>query len=258
MKPFKYIVAFLFLTACAVPEPLVKLNPSTIENQDYWNLGEQFVFHNDKNVWYDCAFNRMDNNTIVYDVKITNMSDSAILVDPISFIQRVYIVDSVMYAYDNATDPEWVLSFLALDERKAVAAGKNANTLALCSAVLTVGATVAVAVSDNKKEDKEKAIEAIGDVNQIVQVSSESVAESADIRAQDNWTVRKSLEECFLRKTTLPKGFYIEGEVHFPYYKKAKWYDVVLTSENTKATFLFKQRLIYPVYNNVPQQRSAE
>lgn len=249
MKPISIIVITFLLTGCAVPEPLVKLSPSTIQNQDYWNLGQQFVYSNDKNIWFDMGFNRVEYNTIIYDVKITNLSDSAILVDPATFVQYGYKNDSLKITSDNASDPEFILSFLVLDENIANARARNASTVSLFSAVVATGASVAVVVAEKNEEKKEQLLETIDVANTVTQISSNAVEESSNIRAENNWNKRCSLAEALLRKTTLPSGFYIDGEVRFPFHKEATWYTVNLKANKAKSTFFFKQKLIYPEYN---------
>jgi hypothetical protein len=257
------LISVILISGCAVPSPITKLTPSTVENRDYWNMGQQFVYASDYNVWFDCAFNRIENNMLIFDVKVTNQSDTLVLVDPAEFAQQVYINDTLLVAQRNANDPEAVLLNLNIKENIAAAEAKNAATVGIISAVLLTGAVVAVAVSDNNNNhhrhnnhnNAEAAITTAIVADGVAQTASSS-AEEANVRANNNWTYRKSLAESFLRKTTLRKGFYIDGEVHFPYFPNAKWYRLIFTSGKAKADFLFKQQLIYPVatYNNANNQ----
>ncbi len=246
MKKIKYIVVIFLIGGCAVPAPIIKLTPSTIQNKDYWNMGQQFVFTSNKNIWFDCAFNRVENGRIIYDVKVTNESDTAILVDPSLFFQRVFLNDSFKIAENHALDPEFILTRLQMDENIAVANSKNATAFAVTSAIITGGAVIAVASSKKDDETKEKMVNTIVASNDLAQVSASYAREDADIRSENNWTMRKSLAERFLRKTTLPKGYYIDGEVHFTYFDNTKWYEIVLVAESAEATFLFKQNIINP------------
>lgn len=239
-------VVLLLLGGCAVPAPVVKLTPSTIENKDYWNMGQQFVFTNNQNVWFDCAFNRCERGKLIFDVKITNESDTAVLVDPVAFYQEVFKNDTARIASDPATDPEVFLELLQLNENTNIARAKNARALSICSAVISTGASVAVVSSKKSDEEKVNALDAIRASNTLTQIAATSMGEAADIRAQDNWTTRRSLSEAFLRKTTLPSGSYIDGEVHFPYNQYARWYRLVFSAGKAMADFHFRQRLIYP------------
>lgn len=247
------IIIVIILCSCAVPSPLVKITPSTIHEKDYWNLGQQFVYKDYKNVWFDCAYNRCEGGNLIFDVKVSNQSDTAILVDPALFSQNVYENDSQKIAYNYAYNPEVVLTSLEMDENASVASAKNAAVFGLCSSVLSLGASVAVIASNKSNEDKSEMLNVISSTNELAQSSSSAVIESSNIRAENNWTRRKSLAESFLRKTTLPKGYFIEGEVHFPYYEKANWYDINLCAGKSEVSFLFKQNLIYAnSYNNIP------
>lgn len=240
------IILLLGITSCSTPAPIVKLTPSTLNTKDYWNMGQHFVFSTHKGVWFDCAFNCIDRDKIVYDVKISNESDTAILVDPELFRQKVYLNDSIVISQDYADNPEAILDQLKLDENVAIAQAKNANILSICSTIISVGASIAVATSNKDVDKKINTLNAIAASNDLVQVSSASMAESANVRSADNWTRKKMLNEAFLRKTTLPKGTYIDGEVHFPYHKKANWYDLVFAVGNANAYFYFKQETIRP------------
>lgn len=241
------IVLFLLVLAgCAVPAPLVKVTPSTLENKDYWNMGQQFLYTNSKDVWFDCAFNRLEGNKLIFDVKINNLSDTTVLVDPAQFLQSVYVNDTVKSGLNYAFDPEEVLTQLKLDENVSVAKAKNGAAFGICSAIIATGAVVAVATSKKDERKKEELINTISAASDVAQVAAVATVESANARADNSWTTRRSLEDQFLRKTTLPKGYYIDGEVHFPYIPTAKWYDITFPVGKSKATFLFRQQFVYP------------
>ncbi len=242
-KTLIYGLLLLITTACTTTAPLVKLTPSTLENRDYWNMGQQFVYSNNKNIWFDCAFNRVENGKLVFDVKITNQSDSTVLVDPVLFQQNVYKNDSLLMKTDQADDPEEVLTRLKVEENQAVAHARNASVLSICSAIITAGASVMVATSDKSPKEKAKTLDILAIGNDIVQIATAVSADANNMRASDNWTRRRDLSEAFLRKTTLAKGYYIDGEVHFPYYKKAHWYDLRFNVGDAVAFFYFRQQL---------------
>lgn len=260
MKNFIFYCGIaLLLASCAMPAPVIKLTPSTLQTKDYWNQGQQFVYSNDKNVWFDCAFNRVESGKLIFDVKIDNQSDSAVLADPAGFLQVIYQNDTVKLGQNVAYDPEQTLLNLQLGENEAKARSKNAAVFGITSAIIATGAIVAVEASRKDDEKKENISNAIGMAGDIAQTAAVATVESSNIRAADNWNMRKTLAEQFLRKTTLPKGFYIDGEVHFPYVEKAKWYNIILTVGRSKADFLFKQVLIYPVNPNAtPSPRNNE
>lgn len=243
-KTHIYGLILLITVGCSTTAPLVKLTPSTLENKEYWQMGQQFVYANNKNIWFDCAFNRVENGKLVFDVKVTNQSDSIVLVDPSLFEQFVYKDDSLRLGYNPADDPEEVLTQLKLAENQAVAHAKNASILSICSAIFSAGASVAVAVSDKDTEKKVNTLNKIAAGNEVVQIATAVSTEANSMRAGNNWTRHRNLSEAFLRKTTLAKGYYIDGEVHFPFYKKANWYDLKFTVGNAVAFFYFKQNLI--------------
>jgi hypothetical protein len=254
MKKGLFLLFLISLLAgCAAPSPLVKLTPSTIANEDYWSLGQQFVFTNEKNIWFDCAFNRFENGNLIFDVKITNETDTAILVDPNLFVQRVFKNDSFRIAQNFASDPELILYQLSKDEKVAASNAKKAAAFGICSAIISMGAAVVVAASDMDYDIKDNILNSIVATNDIAQISSGLMAESSNIRAEENWTMNKNLSEILLRKTTVPKGYYVDGQIQFPYYDKAKWYEISMQAGNSKGEFLFRQYLEYPSVDNNSQ-----
>ena len=246
MKPIRYFyILTILVTACATPAPIVRLSPSAVGNKEYWNLGQHFIYATDNNILYECGFNRIENNKLIFDVKITNQSDTDVLIDPASFKEEVFGKDSMIFAEYNAFDPELVLLSLNMDQNIQEAKAKNAAVFSICSSIITAGATIAVAASDKKEEEKESAYNTLDAANSIAQTASGEAIESANIRSEKNWTQQKSLSEAFLRKTTLPKGYYIDGEVHFPYKQDATGYNVILKSENSEVNFHFQQTKIF-------------
>jgi|GEM_PF-3200914 hypothetical protein len=241
-----YLALIAVFASCAVPAPVVKLTPSTLQNKDYWNMGQQFVYATDKNIWFDCAFNRVENGKLIFNVKVDNQSDTAVLVDPVAFLQIIFKNDSVKWGQNLAYNPEQTLLNLQLSANESSARAKNATVFGITSAIIATGAIVAVATSKKDDVDKEDLVNTISFAGDVARTAAFATAESSNIRAADNWTMRKTLEEQFLRKTTLPKGCYIDGEVHFPYIQDARWYNIGLSAGNSKADFLFKQKLVYP------------
>lgn len=250
MKPIIAILsAVLVFTSCITSNPIVKLTPGTKQNKDYWKLGQQFIYANNNNIWFDCAFNRKDGDNIVFDVKIDNQSDSAVLVDPARCIQSVYGYDSSLIARRKAFDPEQILLFLDMEERMAADQARNAAALSIFASLLTAGANIAVETSNKDEREKARTINAINASNAAVQVTTNAIAQSSDIRAEKNWATRRNLSMQFLRKTTLMPGQYIDGEIHFPYNKDAKWYELTFFAGDSKVVFWFNQKLLYPSYN---------
>jgi len=243
-KIFFYGLTLIILSSCGTTAPLVKLTPSTLENKDYWNMGQQFVCADNKNILFDCAFNRMENNKVIFDVRITNQSDSLVLVDPALFEATVYKNDSIRLGNCNAYDPEIVLAELKVDENRAIARANRSTGLSILSSLVTAGAAFAIAASDEKPSQKEKKLNKLAFGNDMVQIAVAANAGANNMRAERNWTQHRDLSEAFLRKTTLPKGYFIDGEVHFPYYKKALWYDLRFNVGNAVAYFYFEQALI--------------
>ena len=100
---------------------------------------------------------------------------------------------------------------------------------------------MAVITSNNDYIKKDKLLIANDARNLVTQASAQIVAENADNLANN----LNNKQRLLLRKTTLPKGYFISGEVYFPYNKEAKWYDFHIKTENSGADFLYRQNLIY-------------
>lgn len=246
MRIVYFIIIAVLLASCAVPAPIIKLTPSTIQNKDYWNLGQQFVFAENRNVWFDCAFNRIENGKIIYDVKITNESDSAVLVDPVFFMQQVFKNDSLLIGSNFAENPEMTLLNLELQENVDQAHTKNVTAAAITSAVILLGVGIAVAASSSSDEPAQETYVETSSVEEEPVEFFENTNET-NVRTWNNWTNRTYLAERFLRKTTLPKGYFVDGEVHFPYDQNALWYRLIFKAGKAETDFFFKQYMIYPV-----------
>ena len=114
-KSFTIIAITLLLTGCFAPRPVARLFPKTEGKKEYWNMGKQFVQDANNQISYECAFKNVENNKVVYYVKITNNSDSDILVIPEQFSQLVYATGAKEIVSDKADDPEMVLLNLDLE-----------------------------------------------------------------------------------------------------------------------------------------------
>jgi len=242
-------ILIIVVYACATPAPVIRLSPSTVENSDYWNLGQHFVYASDNNILYECGFNRVENNKLIFDVKITNQSDTTILIDPAVFMQEVYNNDNKLIVKTNAFDPELVLIGLNINENIEKAKAKNAAAFMIGAAIISAGALVAVSASNKSEEKKEVMYNSIDASKTVTEVAAGAAVVSSSARAEDNWTQHKSLSEAFLRKTTLAKGYYIDGEVHFQYNEDATWYRLIFQAEKSQVDFNFRQSKIY----NIPQ-----
>jgi hypothetical protein len=250
-KSILWYILIIVISGCASQEPVIRLSPSTVDNKDYWSLGQHFVYASDNNILYECSFNRIYNNKLIFDVKITNQSDTSVLVDPSLFYQEIYKNESDKIAQNNAYDPELILVGLQLDQNMQNARAKNAAVFFIGAALLTTGALIAIESSHKNEIEKEVECNEIEATNAIAQTASIATMASSDIKAEDSKIQQGSLSDAFLRKTTLAKGFFIDGEVHFPYYDNAMWYHLFFTSGNSQVDFHFRQSKIYsiPGYN---------
>jgi hypothetical protein len=236
----------ILLTGCYTAAPVVKLWPKTEDKKDYWNMGQQFVCDENKKVSYECAFKRVELGKVIYNVKITNFSDTAILVAPEQFWQTVYKNDSLVMATDQADNPEQVLLNLELEGSRAHAASKNALATGIVTGVVTGGAMIAVATSDKDVETKTSAVNTIGDVGSVVVGSSLMTSDESKANVAENYANHDQLSNSYLRKTTLPPGYYIDGEIRLPYHENARWYCLQLGIANSGVVFYFRQILFYP------------
>jgi hypothetical protein len=244
------IISILLLTNCVVPTPVVKLWPKTVDKKEYWNMGRQFVCDEDNKVSYECAFKKLEGGKIVFDTKITNYSDTDILVAPEKFWQHVYKDDTLKLSTDQADDPEIVLLNLELEGSRAKAASKNAIATGIVSGVVTGGAMAAIATSNKDDETKAIAGNIVGNTGNLIIGSSLVAADEANIQASENYNQHMQLSNSYLRKTTLPPGYYIDGEIRFPYHEDARWYCLQLGTGNSGVVFYFRQILFYPAQYN--------
>ena len=126
------------------------------------------------------------------------------------------------------------------------AQAKNAAVAGLVSSAASVGSAIAVVASDKDNEKKAETLEAIGDANDRIVGASMEVMEGANQTFALNQEEFERFSNSYLRKTTLFPGYYIDGEVRFPYYENAKWYYISFGVGASQVKFDFCQIPVFP------------
>jgi hypothetical protein len=245
-KSFSLIAVTILLTGCFAPKPVARLYPKKDEKKGYWNMGQQFVQDENNHIAYECAFKKVEFGSVVYYVKVTNNSDSDILVSPENFEQVVSLIGPNETISNKADDPEMVLLNIDLESSQARATAKNAAVTGIVTSAAIVGTAAAIAASKKDDEKKAEALEVVGDVGNIAVNTSMAVMDEAHQTVAQNQQQYNKLSDSFLRKTTLFPGYYIDGEVRFPFNERAVWYNIHLGARNSKVEFNFYQILFYP------------
>jgi hypothetical protein len=240
------IIITILLAGCVSPRPVARIYPKKDGKKEYWNMGQQFVQDENNRITYECAFKKVENGSVVYYVKVTNNSDSDILVSPEKFEQDAFLTDLKKTVSSKADDPEMVLLNLDFESSRARATAKNAAVTGIVTSAAVVGTAAAIAASEKDDEKKAETLEVVGDVGNLAVNTSIDVMDEAHHTVARNQQQYNKLSDSFLRKTTLFPGFYIDGEVRFPYYESALWYNIHLGTGNSKVEFNFYQILFYP------------
>lgn len=256
IQNYGLVLLFFLLNSCATPEPVVRLWPSTIGKTEFWNMGQQFVCDHNGKITYEIGFSKVQSGKVFFNVRITNQSDKNVLVAPEMFEILAYRQDSLLLARTYAYNPEMMMFLLEMQNNQARATAENAAAAAIVTGILLGGAAIAVAASNMEDEKKETASDVIETTGDIVFSSAANESEEAQETIHRNTYQMERFSNSMLRKTTLLPGYYIEGEVQFPYYTFANWYQIILNAGNSSVDFHFRQVIHYPVsYQSTNQIR---
>lgn len=254
---FYLFVLAISLSSCAVPQPVVRMEPAADQNIR-WDYGQAIVEKSVDSLFGRAAFDHAEKEFLVFNVDVTNLSQRDQLVAPELF----YITTSTGTRY-FALDPEKQLFSMEVQENVREANAKNAAVLAGVAAAVAVTAVVVSEIKDNKDNNNsnnnntENRNNNRDNTNFLLSVPLVINSGSADqSNAQpniDNFEPDRPTTEdrgfwmdYTLRKTTLAPGEKARGKVLFHRQDALKDFLLMLPVEQSVFSFGFKQKVFQP------------
>ena len=249
MKPYKIIFLFfssivpLLLTNCSPSQnSILNLKPQTENNE--WYKGKEIATVDNDSLNIKISFDRSENNDYVFDIEITNYSETPILVEPERFIYKVKsgkIYEGKAIEL-RALDPEKVIQ----DLQKNYAIHKNdIETQAMVSSfgsfLQFVGQTKALITNDSELSERLD--------HQTKRMQENQLIENIENNRISNYLDNSSYiwEILALRKTTLYPFQSIAGKVFFPISELAETLEFIFPIGGYELKILYNQTNI-PLY----------
>jgi hypothetical protein len=255
---FYSIVLAVSLSSCAVPQAVVRVEP-TGDQKVRWDYGQAIVEKSVDSLFGRAAFDHAEKEFLVFNVDVTNLSQRDRLVAPELF----YITTSTGTRY-FALDPEKQLFSMEVQENVREANAKNAAVLAGVVAAAAVTAVVASEIKDakenrnnNSNSNNENRNNNQSNTNFLLSVplvinsssADQSIVQSNIDNFEPNRPTTRDRDfwmDYTLRKTTLAPGEKARGKVLFSRQDALKDFLLMLPVEQSVFSFGFKQKVFQP------------
>ncbi len=247
----------LGLSACFAPQAVIRMEPAA-DQKVRWDYGQAIVEQSVDSLFGRAAFDHAEKDFLVFNVDITNLSQSDQLVAP----EQFYLTTNTGTRY-FAIDPEKELFSMEVRENVREANAKNAAVLAGVVAVAAVTAAVVSEVNDkdnnngnNNNNNNEIRNNRNNDntnlflsVPLVINSASESAVQpnvgpfepnAPTINERGFWT------DYTLRKTTLAPGEKVRGKVLFRRQDALRDFLLMVPVEKSVFSFGFKQKVFQP------------
>lgn len=232
------------LTGCFYkPEPVVRLNPSTIHDTT-WVQGVEVALSEDDDISALLGFGS-SGDCIVMLCEITNTGYEPVTVNPADFSCR-YIAQgkknmSMLY---SAYNPRAEIDSIDVAIEKELAEGQNIATANAIGGTLDfVGTVVDIFTKSKTEQDKKDKEERSEDRDKRYEDRKESIA-AHEKRLETLHYHKVALIENLLQITTLAPGDSVSGHVRFPKITNAQQLEFHIRCGTSDAVFYFDQRLI--------------
>ena len=230
-----FIISLFLIQSCSAPKSLIKLEPT--QETTKWLYGQEFARDSVSGIIYEVGFDQIVEPNYLFDFDITNRSNLEILIDPKDFYY-IPLNDSLQPMVDeyfHASDPEEEI--LNIEKKLSITEARRKNNIALSIVGLGIDiATAAITASDdNPHNDYFRT-----DMFNAVQVGNMA----NEFEAADLNELRESWSQSTIRKTTLEPGYSMKGKVFFPFFRDAKYLELVLPIDDQDMRILFQQKYI--------------
>lgn len=259
-----FIAMVFIIASCATPSPVVRITPK--ETKTTWEQGKEFVSYQKNDFTIHCAYHGINDKSLIFDVEVINNSPEDFLLAPEQFVMYTDsgkwdpITNQIVYSTFpiNATDPEYELLKLEMEESVTIAKMKNNQTASAIVAIVSIPVIAAAAISDandsndNNEEEVEVSRTEMAATSTIVTL--DAINEGQVNNANNMGTIYDNQNvwlQHALRKTTLGPGESLRGLIYFPKPNLEVYKDLKIDAPilNDKISFNYRVILYYPNIN---------
>ena len=242
IKVFNYLLFFIIflLSSCYIaPKSIFLLEP--INNNGNWFFGKQYSVSSENDIKIALAYDQTINDKYRFKIEVINLSQHPILVSPEKFYYAIKteISGEMFLEKIFAINPEEEI--LKINKKESREKANYASTKGNDALISFIDLIVDLSEIGTEKTSIEKLSEENNDLkNEISDLQTDldyqSTIHSLN-RYKSNW------EQTALRKTTLPSGFKIMGDIYFPVNNNAEEIEFYIVIEKSKIKFPFKQKI---------------
>lgn len=244
------VVLVIFLTGCT-PDPVYRLSSTIPDSSSQWIQGRQVVTRTYDDLRATVAYVRTTDDGHLFDVRLANLSDSTLIIDPADFyavtseaIPRPdtsrMMPDGFLTHRKEARDPEEVLLAIDLTASELEADARTSRGLYALES-LTAAAADAADGSDTEQERTREAAERI-------EREQQRENDLRGYRSQMTRLERRRFEWArrTLRRTSLPPGMGVSGKVYVPVDPDARFVLVHVGQDDRYVVFPYRQKKYEP------------
>lgn len=235
---YRWSVVLLALatTSCFSPQPILQLQP--VANPSAWFYGKEVLTREVDSLRVSLIFDRWVDRELVFAAEIINRSSDTVLVSPETFFYEAFRADTTLLSsVTRALNPEHEIMEIerAISRERAHRRNAFVFDVALTAAVLTAE-VVAASRDDGDTDDAGVGAGAVG-----VYFGS-----GYDSNLEFLNQVRQQWAYQTLRKTSLPPGAALRGNVIFVDQPEAAYYTVYVPLGDRLLPFDYRKQAIQP------------
>lgn len=224
----------LTATACFSPQPIFRLEPTTASSS--WFYGKEVLTRQYDSLRVSLIFDQWLGNELVFAVEIINHSSDTVLVAPETFFYEAFYADTTaLSSVTPALDPEREI----LEIEKAISRERAAYRNGLVFDVALMAAVIATEVVTAAAADGEEYYDDGGSVNFYFGGTGGNDVPFLN-RLRQQWAYQT------LRKTSLPPGLAMRGNVIFRDQPDAALYTVYVQLDDHLLSFDYRKQVIQP------------